>query len=213
MPAKDQLILTDTLSEQDVQLELLDQPYNYSDRKEFRQLQSLEKLRTYNLKRYKLAYFPTVSLSASYLRNAQRNKFDFFKSGQPWFTTSLVGLNIAVPIFDGFAKDARIQQAKLQLKQLQNSIEDYKMMIDFEVDSSRSTMRSAFVAMQSQKANRQLAEEVYDQTLKKYESGLGSNLEITNAQTQLITAQNNFYSAMADAIVAKIDYLKAIGKL
>ena len=213
MPGKDQLILTDTLSEQDVQLDLLDQPYNYSDRKEFRQLQSLELLRTYNLKRYKLAYFPTVSLSASYIRNAQRNKFDFFKSGEPWFTTSVIGINISVPIFDGFARDARIKQAQLQLKQIQNNIEDYKMLIDFEVDSSRSTMRSAIAAMQFQRQNRQLAEDVYDQTRKKYESGLGSNLEVTNAQAQLIIAQNNYYNALADAIVAKIDYLKASGKL
>ena len=213
MPGKDQLILTDTLSEQDVQLDLLDQPYNYSDRKEFRQLQSLERLRTYNLKRYKLAYFPTVSLSASYIRNAQRNKFDFFKSGEPWFTTSVIGINISVPIFDGFARDARIKQAQLQLKQIQNNLEDYKMLIDFEVDSSRSTMRSAIAAMQFQRQNRQLAEDVYDQTRKKYESGLGSNLEVTNAQAQLIIAQNNYYNALADAIVAKIDYLKASGKL
>ncbi len=213
MPGKDQLILTDTLSEQDVQLDLLDQPYNYSDRKEFRQLQSLERLRTYNLKRYKLAYFPTVSLSASYIRNAQRNKFDFFKSGEPWFTTSVIGINISVPIFDGFARDARIKQAQLQLKQIQNNLEDYKMLIDFEVDSSRSTMRSAIAAMQFQRQNRQLAEDVYDQTRKKYESGLGSNLEVTNAQAQQIIAQNNYYNALADAIVAKIDYLKASGKL
>ena len=50
-------------------------------------------------------------------------------------------------------------------------------------------------------------------TKKKYEQGLGSNLEITNAQTELKTAQKNYYSALYDAIIAKIDYLRATGKL
>ena len=59
----------------------------------------------------------------------------------------------------------------------------------------------------------ELAETVYGQTKKKYEAGTGSNLEITSAQTDLITAQNNYINALYSAIVARIDYLKAIGKL
>ena len=58
-----------------------------------------------------------------------------------------------------------------------------------------------------------LAETVYEQTKKKYESGTGSNTEITAAETDLITAQTNYISALYDAVIAKIDYLKASGKL
>jgi outer membrane protein TolC len=67
--------------------------------------------------------------------------------------------------------------------------------------------------MESQKKNMQLAEEVYDQTKLKYEQGLGSNLEITNSQAELTAAQNNYYAALYDAIVAKIDFLRSTGKL
>ena len=59
----------------------------------------------------------------------------------------------------------------------------------------------------------ELAATVYDQSKKKYEAGLGSTTDITTAQTDLVTAQTNYVSAMYDAILAKIDYLKAIGKL
>ena len=58
-----------------------------------------------------------------------------------------------------------------------------------------------------------LSDQVYDQTKLKYEQGLGSNLEITTAQTELTTAQNNYYAALYDAIIARVDFLKATGKL
>jgi outer membrane protein TolC len=58
-----------------------------------------------------------------------------------------------------------------------------------------------------------LAENVFNTTKLKYEQGLGSNQEIYNAQTELKVAQTNFYSALYDAIIAKIDFLQATGKL
>ncbi len=57
-----------------------------------------------------------------------------------------------------------------------------------------------------------LAERVYDQTKKKYEVGTGSQLEITNAQTDLKAAQTNYITALYDAIIAKTDFLKATGR-
>ena len=59
----------------------------------------------------------------------------------------------------------------------------------------------------------ELAESVYNQTKKKFEAGTGSNTEISTAQTDLISAQTNYISATYDAVVAKVDYYKAIGKL
>ena len=59
----------------------------------------------------------------------------------------------------------------------------------------------------------QLAEKVYEQTKKKFEIGTASNTDITAAQTELKTAQTNYISALYDAVIAKVDYLKAIGKL
>ena len=74
-------------------------------------------------------------------------------------------------------------------------------------------MKSALITMDNQKKNIELAESVYNSTKLKYEQGLGSNQEINHAQTDLVTAQNNYYSSLYDAIIAKIDYLQAAGKL
>jgi outer membrane protein TolC len=211
MPQKDQLVLTDTLSEEELKQNILDESYNYSDRKEYKQLSLLEKLNGYNIQRYRLSKIPTLSLSGNLSKNAQRQQFDFFK-GQ-YFTSSFIGIRLTIPLFDGGAKNARIESAKLDLQKTQNNIEQMKLMIDKDVDEARIRMKSALLTMDSQKDNVELAEKVYNSTKLKYEQGLGSNQEIYSAQTELKVAQNNYYSSLYDAINAKIDYLKATGKL
>jgi len=213
MPVADELTLTDTLSEEALTDNVIDNAYSYANRVEFQQLELASKLGDFNVRRYKLSRIPTVALYGTYSKNAQRNEFNFFDFSEPWFTTALVGLKVSVPIFEGFAKDARIKKAQLELEQTRNNIENLKLAIDNEVAQARINMRSALASIDFQKRNMQLAEEVYNQTKKKYEQGLGSNLEITGAQAELRIAQNNYYNALYDAVVAKVDYLRATGKL
>ncbi len=213
MPQKDQLILTDTLSDSDLKSNILDDTSHYYDNRKEMQLLGLgKKLNEYNIKRYKLSYLPTAMTMASLSQNAQRQKFDFFGKGD-WYTTAFIGLKVTVPIFDGFARDARIKKAKVELQKTNNNIEQLRQSIDNEVDQAKIRLSSALLTVDNQKQNITLAEQVYRTTKLKYEQGLGSNQEIYNAQTELKVSQNNYYSALYDAIVAKIDYLKATGKL
>ena len=212
MPQKDSLVLTDSLSDEDLKANILDSKYDYADRKEYQLLQVGKKLGEYNVRRYKLSYLPTVALYGNYFKNAQRNKFDFFKDG-PWFTSSLLGVKISVPIFDGFAKAARVSKAKLELQKTSNNLEQLQATIDNDVEQARLSFTSSLLTIDNQKKNMELAEKVYNTTKLKYEQGLGSNQEIYTAQTELKTAQNNYYGALYDAIIARIDFLKATGKL
>ncbi len=212
MPQKDNLVLTDSLTEDELKANLLDKNYNYADRKEFQLLEVGKKLGEYNIKRYKLSYLPTVALYGNYYKNAQRNKFDFFGNG-PWFTSSLIGMKISVPIFDGFAKAARVSKARLQLQQTNNTMEQLKGLIDNDVEQANLKITTALTTMDNQKKNMELAEKVFNTTKLKYDQGLGSNQEIYTAQTELKVAQNNYYGALYDAIIARIDFLKATGKL
>ncbi len=213
MPVNDTLVLTDKISDDQIKGELLmDTSFNYTDRKDYQYMQLGKKLNEFNIRRYKLSYLPTVSLSGAYTKNAQRNQFDLFGKGD-WFTTSYVALNINIPIFDGLAKDSRIKKARLELKQSENQIDNMRIVIDNEVLQSRINFKTAISTMDYQKKNMQLAESVYQQTKKKYEVGTGSNTEITAAQTDLVSAQTNYINALYSAIIARVDYLKATGKL
>jgi len=211
MPANDQLILTDSVSEDQIKAGIIDTGYQYTDRKEYQYLQLVQTLNQFNVKRYKLSELPVLSLNGVYQKNAQRGQFDF--GGGQWFTTSYFGVNLNVPIFNGFAKKSNIQIAKLQLQQTQNKVEDLKLSIDTAVSYAYRNFTTAIQTLDYQKKNMTLAEQVYDQTKKKYEAGVGSTTDITNAEADLKTAQNNYISAMYDAIIAKIDYNNATGKL
>ena len=212
MPQTEKLILTDSITDESLKDGILDNSYQYTDRKEFQLLEVGRKLNEYNIKRYRLSYLPSLAAYGNYYKNAQRNEFNFFNDGA-WFTSSLIGLKLSVPIFDGFAKKARVDKAKLELEKTKNNLEYLKASIDNDVAQSKLKMTSAVLTIDNQKKNMLLAEQVYNTTKLKYEQGLGSNQEIYNAQTELKVAQNNYYSALYDAIIAKIDFLKAPGKL
>ena len=212
MPQKEELVLTDSLTESELKSNIMEESVNYADRKEIQLLTLASKMNSYNVKRYNLSRTPTVAAFGSYSKNAQRNAFNFFDKGD-WFTTSLIGLKVAVPIFDGFARRSKIAGAKFALDKTNNSLAQAKEMMDYEVIQARTKMKSAILTADVQKQNIQLAEDVFRITQKKYTEGLGSNQEIYNAQTELKVAQNNYYGALYDAISAKIDYLKAAGKL
>jgi len=212
MPQKDELVLTDTLSDEQLKDNILDQQYDYNGRAEMQVLNLAVKLGGYNVRRYQLSKIPTVAAFGSYSKNAQRTSFNFFNKGD-WFTTSLVGVKVSVPIFDGFKRRGQIMQAKLELQKTKNSLEQMKQSIDHDVETARINMTSALLTMDNQKRNIDLAESVYNTTKKKFEQGLGNNQEIYNAQAELKVAQTNYYSSLYDAINAKIDYLKATGKL
>ena len=213
MPVKESIVLKDTISYDDIKTGLLtDTSAVYNNRKEFQYLETIKHLNEYNIKRYKLAYIPTIAAVGAYSKNAQRNKFTFFEKGD-WFTTTYIGINVSIPIFDGFNKDSKIKQSRFELQQTLNTIDNFKLSVDNDVAQSTLKFNSAISTLESQKRNMVLAETVYNQTKKKFEAGTGSNTEINTAQTDLKAAQTNYISAMYDAVIAKIDYLKAIGKL
>ena len=213
MPIKDSLVLTDTLSDTQIKENILESSnYKYNDRKEYQLLELTNKLNTYNIKRYKLSQIPTLSLNANYNKQAQRTAFDFLKKGD-WFTTSYIGLSLNVPMFKGFSTRAKIAKSKLELQQTQNQLEGLKINIDNDVEVAKNNFTTAAATMDYQKQNMALAELVYEQTKKKYEIGTGSATEINTAQVELKTAQTNYISALYDAIIARVDLLKATGKL
>lgn len=212
MPQKEELALSDTLDEANLKSNILDDAYNYQDKKEIQLLNTVIELNSYNVKRYKLSRIPTIAAFAAYTKNAQRLNFDFFKRGD-WFTNSYGGIKMTVPIFDGFARRSKIENAKLELEKSKNTLEQTKASMDYEVINASTKLKTAILTVDNQKQNTSLAEEVFVVTEKKYQQGLGSNQEIYNAQTELRVAQNNYYAALYDGIVAKVDYLRAIGKL
>jgi outer membrane protein TolC len=214
MPVKDSLVLTDIINESNLSTDVLyEDNFQYGLRKDFQYLTTIQKLSQYNIKRYQLSYLPTITLNGAYTKNAQRTEFDFFEKNGNWFKTSLIGLNINLPIFTGMSRMAKVNKAKLELQQVDNQMTALKNNIDNELSQAKLNYMSSVATVNFQKKNMQLAENVYSQTKKKFEAGAGSNTEISAAQADLVAAQNNFMNALYTALISKVDLLKASGKL
>ncbi|MFN5478971.1 MAG: TolC family protein [Chitinophagaceae bacterium] len=211
---KDSLILTDSLSEDQVKKDLLELTnFQYTDRNEIQLLGVVKELQGLDLKRQKLTYMPTIATYWNYSRNALGQEFNLFNFENKWFKASVWGINMSIPIFDAGQKGERIRQAKMSLQKTKNTEENLKRAIDLQINASSIIFKNALSTLDMQDQNLELAQRVYNSTMKKYEQGLGSSFELLQTETDLENAEANFFQALYDAINAKIAYTKALGKL
>jgi outer membrane protein TolC len=211
----DSLVLKDSLTSQQIKDGILDENFSYEDRNEVKFLNKAKELQGFDIKRYRLSYFPTVAAFYNLQRTGQYNKNNESFTGKPWFwyNTNQIGLNVNIPIFDGGQKKQKIRQSQLTLDKLNNNLDDLKKGIDLEKTVAKNTLTNAILNMDMQEDNMQLAEKVYNTEKKKYEQGLGSSFALLQADTELQQAQSNYFRSLYDAIIAKVSYLKALGKL
>ncbi len=213
----DKIVLTEKLTTQTVKENILDDGgFNYNNRSEIRLLSTVQKLQELDIRRHKLGYAPTLAFFYQFQEQGQRlNKTYAAMSPQNWFwfNSNLIGLNLSVPIFDGFQRKYKIQQAQYTLDKTVNTMENAKKGIDLEKTSAQTNLRNAILSMDVQQKNLELAERVYNTTKKKYEQGVGSSFEVLQADTEFQRAQGNYFDALYNAVVARISYFKAIGQL
>jgi outer membrane protein len=208
------IVLTDTSSAQTMaDAGLLSQPKDYNSRTEYSMLQTQLKLNQYDLKRHRLSGLPSLATFISAGYNFATNSYDdLWYMNQYYQFNSYWGLNLRLPLFDGGQRFNRVKQAKINVEKTNNSIENLKLAIDFQVEQSRTSYKNSLLAMENQKRNLDLANSVLDLSDKKYKAGVGSNIELTLAQTDMLQAQTNYFNAMLDVVNAKSDLQKALGQ-
>ncbi len=179
----DTLKLADTLSIEVVKKDILDTTgFKYTDRNEIQLLNTVKELRELDLKRYKLAYVPTVSAYWNFSGNALRQSPNYLNFKEPWFKTNIAGLNINVPIFDGFQRSNRVKQARYELEKTTNNVENLQRVIDFQREAAYNQFKNSIANLDVQERNLALAEKVYNTTKKKYEQGLGSSFDVLQTE-------------------------------
>lgn len=187
-------------------------PFNYGQRIEFSQLQSQVQLAELDIQSTAQAYYPRVSFGATYGYNTGRNKFGELLTA-PWFKTSALTLNVSVPIFDGFAKKYQSQQKRFTLQRARQSGELLKNSIDLQVRQSAISLTNTVQTLRTQKRNIDLAKEVVRVVQIKYKEGVGSNIEVLDAENSYRQAQTNYFTSLYEYLLTKVDFDKANGKL
>jgi outer membrane protein TolC len=160
-----------------------------------------------------MGYLPNMALYASANANAYRSKFDIFDTKKGWYPMVVVGARIGVSIFDGLQNQHRIQASKMEVLKAENNMRMVQQSIDLEISSAKANLTNAASALDTQKKNIELAENIYKTSKIKYEQGVGSSLEVMSAETALKESQTNYFSALYDALISKVDYDKANGNI
>jgi outer membrane protein TolC len=169
------------------------------------------RLNELNTKRFTMGYLPSLSAFAVHQQVLQRD--DLFDGAQPGFyPTTIVGLRLNVPIFDGFEKAAKIKKSKIDVEKFKLQLNDLERSITLQVTNARAIYSNATERLVSQDKNLALAERIMNTTRIKYREGVGSSLEMTQAEQELYRTQANRLNALYELVVAKADLDKALGK-
>lgn len=212
MPLRHQLVLADSLSDQQIDNDILNAQFDISDRQEFRIMETQNRLYAYDAKRYRLGWLPTFSLFGNFgytLYNFDR----FFYRGDDWQRSAMIGANLSIPLFDGFQRRQKLKQADFALMKGLNDMENLKMALEFENENARISLNNNLLALGNQRRNMQLAEEIYHTARIKYKEGVGSSLEVMDAESSLKEAQTNYFTALYEVIAARVDLQKSLGQI
>lgn len=188
---------------------------HFSNRTEIKLLEKQSELLELNKKAIVSEYYPTVSLTANYGYLGFGNTFPlFFKDkGVQWSNFSGIGLNLSIPIFNGYATRSRVRQADIQIKMHQIDIQDTKLALNLANENAKAQIRNSLLTVNSNRENVVLAKEVMENTQNNYQNGLATLTELLDAETAYADAQNNLNTSLLNYKVAEIQKLKSNGEL
>ncbi|AZB26618.1 MULTISPECIES: TolC family protein [Chryseobacterium] len=196
--------------------QLLDSNVNLETRSELKVLNKQRELLEYSKKATIANLYPTVGLSANYGWQGLGNKFPYAtgsSQGTNWGDYASIGLAIKIPIFMGGATKAQIQQAEIDIQDLDQDIQNQKLNLSLDYKNAVSNMENAIINIQSMKDNVDLAEKVQKNTQSNYQYGLATLTEVLDTENALTQAKQNYANALLDYKQAEIKVIKAKGEL
>lgn len=179
---------------------------------DFRMVENMVKINQLKLKLQKSTALPSLGAALSSSYNAFDQKFNFFNPSKKWYNTTVLAIQLNVPIFSGLQRHWQTEQAKLDLKKSEMDREDterklknniYAASIDFE--NSQNSLKTARELVE-------LSSSIYKKQHIKFTEGLGNSLELQQSETQLYDSQAKYYQAALGLIQSKVQLDQALGK-
>jgi len=187
--------------------------FNVDNLISYRVLNKQAELLGLQTKVYKAGFAPTLALSAHYTYNTQSDRFDLYSKKALSYDMSAITLQLNVPIFDGLAKYSRVKQSEIQLKKLRSEMTSTQNALTMSYMNAQLQIENSLKTIEAQQLNRQLANDVFEQTNSNYKLGLASLTDLINAEAELRTAENSYHEALLQYKVAEIELIKAKGEI
>ena len=212
MPLNSSLELKDKLEDIVLQQSLnSEEKVNVDARVEYQLLKTQMRLNELDYKRNIVTRAPSLVAFGSYSQNAFNN--DIGKLTDKFYPTTVVGLQLNVPIVGSGKKWYQTKQARLNLEKSKNDLRNLESALDLESKNANVTFNNSVSSLNNQRKNMELASEILRVSKAKYEQGVGSSLEVVTAQTSLKEAETNYINALFNALVAKIELEKSKGNI
>lgn len=183
-----------------------------SNRAEFAVLDKNQELNIIDMKRHKAGYLPSARGFVNLQESLQRkNLFDNDEAG--WLPTAVAGVGINIPIYDGGEKSAKIEKVKINMERNDIQKNELSRAITLQVRNAQLSMQSALDAIAIGQKNIDLSQKIYDKAKVKFNEGVGSSIEVSQAESALYQAQASYISSLYDLLSAKTDLDIALGQL
>ena len=207
-PIESPLKLTDELDDifnEDLYFQTLPNTDNIDNNIDIRIADNTLKSEALKLKLEKSKALPKVNAFINRTYTGNSNEFTFTDGDQKWYGSSLLGLNVQIPIFSSFGRSANTQKAKISLDQAKTQLEETQSKIRIEVNATLNEYQLSIDNYYTEKENLRLAESIEQKNQTKYFEGMIQTFELRMSQLQLYSAQNNFVSAIQKVISNKIE--------
>jgi len=155
------------------------------------------------------AYFPSLSLVAAYQWQTQDNTYQF--SNYLWAKTFNVGLQLSYSLFDGFRTSARTEQASVDRQKVHYTRLKAEEGLKIQIQSSALKMQEARKRIQGQEQNIEQARKAVRIAQTRFANGVGTQLEVLDAQVAMTRAQTNYAEAVYDFLVAQAEWNFSVG--
>ncbi len=165
------------------------------------------------LKLEKSKALPTLSAALASSYNAFSDDFNFLKSSQQWFNTSVVAVQLDIPIFSGLQRHWRTEQAKLDLEKAKLDVEDTKRSLSNKAYAATIDYNNAYNSYKNAEELIELSSSIYNKQRIKFNEGMGTSFDLQQSETQLYDSQAKYYQAAIELIQAKTKLDEALGTL
>ena len=180
----------------------IEKNYNYQ------LLQRNEQLSKRNVTMAYMDFAPTLSAYYQYSAKTYFGKDEGFNMTPP----NMIGASLSLPLFSSGQRYAKVKAAELDYAELQNSKRQAEDGLRVQYNQLCYDLVNAIETYQIQKENLEVTKRVFDNTTEKYKYGHASNLEVTNASTDIITAQSNYIQAVMSVVSAEVALENLLGK-
>lgn len=214
MPQEAQLTLSDTLSE--IVMPNVDPTYlepAYQNKLDLTLLDQQTTLQQLNADQLRATSWPTLRAFGNYNFQGQGNGFGALGKDQNWFSFSAIGLNVSIPIFDGFYRKSKVEQVKIDMLKIAEDRKQTLQSLQLQHSQAKQQVLSYWNTLSALRENRKVAEEVYAVTQKRYKEGVANVTEVLVAEKTMREVQSNFLGNLLQYQLAKVDLDYANGKI